>query len=308
MSNRQSSLFDMNWAALVACYPQMAQTISSSNNAISIHEREDGYFYAAYSDYEREYTMGKNEDIAADLRNFRKEISNALTGGVDLIFLMGIGLGYRACVAFDMARDYACGLVILESTPEWINTACQCSNLQPLFQSNRVELLVSANLKEVVASHIRQKQWYGARKSAFFLGGQSSDYAQHDYSDLISYINEQNKTGQQEFFVKWQNWFQNQFQNQASNQKKHERVLIVYEQSCTDNELNEKLRDVKNNLDQDLDCIEMPIDGNGFVPLTLILNQVIDCHADAVYCLGFKPEKWIAEDALKAMPVEVKML
>ncbi len=125
------TLYTANRVALQERYPEYTAQWPSPPQDIVRAPRSDGYYSARIQTQDGAYTISELEDVALDQFAFRREIRRAIDRGTDLIYLLGVGLGYRLRAAWETVEYAQRGqLIVLEESLSILDAACQCADLR----------------------------------------------------------------------------------------------------------------------------------------------------------------------------------
>ncbi|RJP25414.1 MAG: hypothetical protein C4527_17240 [Candidatus Omnitrophota bacterium] len=301
MARTCSTLFEANWEILRRFYPSVADHLPSVHPSIEIHPRQDGYYSARCKHGDGYYTLSEQGAISDDLFSFRQEIRTALHQETDLIFLLGIGLGYRLRAAWETLLSCNRGyLVLLEESPALFDAACRCSDLRAAFSSFRSELIVSAELERDACARIAEQSWFGARRNLFFWGYQVDRKAyQPDYDRLAERLNCFISEKQAELMAHWKTW--NQQKNGAT--KSGGRVAFIREMASHGQRSNLELDQIRPLYSSFQDIADISILTDRFISQTYLMQRILNVNPDHLVWVGMPAGKWLPGEIFSSLAV-----
>jgi hypothetical protein len=298
MQKNQPSLFQENRTALSLRWPSLADQVLAASRVVNLVPRDDGYLTAHCIRDGGDYVISDQSDIAADLYTFRTEIKKNLQNGVELFFLLGIGLGEKLCALWHELDSASQGLVVvLEESPALLRAACECADLRQVCTSPRCEFIVDTLLETKAIQAIKEHSWFGARQSLFFWGYQAHDHAcQPPYRQLAQSLTEQIKLLQQSFLQNWQDWLQ----RPAWNPRK---IALLYPVGTRNN-----ARLQTRNPMADADIIEIAIPSSGFVPPTYLRQKILQSNMDVLVWCNTTPQTWLSAEEITQIGTRIRLL
>ncbi len=303
--NETHPIFAKNIDSLKQYYPNLFSLLHEAYDDVELHRREDGYLYAQCKRGDCWYTVSKNESISADLYSFRQEIRTAVGNGTELIFLLGIGLGYRLCAAVETLESCKEGyLVVLEESPSLFDASCHCSDLRSVFSSDFCELIVDSDLENTAWKRIEQQSWYGAKKSLFFWGYQTDQTAyQPPYSQMAERLMRWITAEQQNLLSRWRKWLETK--NTQKNSGKC--FLVIYHKNDQKNIYNDLSKSVLL-IPDDHSMVECPIDTKRFRSQTYLMQRILEFDPDQLIWWKVPLGTWLPDEVFKSLPIPSRTL
>ncbi|MBD3265409.1 hypothetical protein GF373_01965 [bacterium] len=288
-ANKQ--LLEKRWPALGRGLPAMAETVE-------LTKRSDGFFQARCVGDRGEYTLSHQADLAHSLYAFRGEMRKGLLSGADLFFLLGMGLGEKWRGAWETLEHYQDGfLVVLEESMDVVSAACRATDLRAVFSSPRVELIVSKPLEEEVRHAIRERSWFGAKKSLFYWGYDVKNPAsQPAYDDLAQNLR-QFIAAEQDFFLgQWKSWIERK--RQPFSQPSRRTVIKVHcgFHSQLQADLIKPFSDTENTV--------ISLSSQTYISPTYLMQQFILHDPDElVWVNEDNPGRWFPPNVFSSLPL-----
>ncbi len=308
-------LLQANLEVLSANYPDLSEQILSMPERVRIKPRSDGYFSARIANDNGFYHISTHENVAEDKFDFRREIRHAIEHGADLIFLLGIGLGYRLQAAWETleygfeVEGGSVGvlpslLVVLEESPELVKVACSCSDLRYVFRSSRCELICTPQLMPALEERIRKESWFGARKTVFFWGYQVADTAcQPPCQTLVEKINQFMVDERERFAHQWKSWLLSKH-NTLNNPPN---VIVIIPSEMEDKQ-SALLLELQSEDESGAQFHLVNIPSGRFLSQTYLMQQIVRTNADQLVWCGVKPGSFFPSNVWESLPLSSRYI